>query len=96
MLVAVEAARSIVMYAASSVDQGMDERAVHAAVAKAQTCAAAAKVADSALTLHGAIGYTWEHSLHLFYKRAKVDAVLWGSAATWNERVARSLPLLPT
>lgn len=95
MLVAVEAARSIVFYAAASVDAGLADRAVHAAVAKAQVGASGARVADSALTLHGAIGYTWEHSLHLFYKRAKADAVLWGSTAAWNERVAASLPLLP-
>jgi alkylation response protein AidB-like acyl-CoA dehydrogenase len=51
--------------------------------------------ADSALTLHGAIGYTWEHDLHLFYKRAKLDERLFGSPAAWNDRIADLLPLLP-
>lgn len=36
-------------------------------------CAAAAKAADTALTLLGAIGYTWEHELQLSDKRAKLD-----------------------
>ena len=53
--------------------KGLPERAIHAAVAKAQVTRGAAELADSALTLHGAIGYTWEHDLHLFYKRAKLD-----------------------
>lgn len=41
-------------------------------------------------------GYTWEHDLQVFYKRAKLDATLFGPAAAWNERIAAELPLLPT
>jgi alkylation response protein AidB-like acyl-CoA dehydrogenase len=95
MLVTVESAMSIVCYAAQSAEEGLPERATHAAVAKAQVTAGGAELADSALTLHGAIGYTWEHDLHLFYKRAKLDRVLFGTPAAWNERVADALPLLP-
>ncbi len=95
MLVTVESSLSIVCYAAQSAEEGLPERATHAAVAKAQVTRAAAELADSALTLHGAIGYTWEHDLHLFYKRAKLDRVLFGTPAAWNERVADALPLLP-
>ena len=64
------------------------QSALHAAAVKAQVTAAGARVADSALTLHGAIGYTWEHDLHLFYKRAKLDEYLYGAPAAWNERIA--------
>jgi alkylation response protein AidB-like acyl-CoA dehydrogenase len=95
MLVTVESSLSIVCYAAQSTEEGLPERATHAAVAKTQVTAAAAELADSALTLHGAIGYTWEHDLHLFYKRAKLDRVLFGTPAAWNERIADALPLLP-
>ncbi|WP_243794939.1 acyl-CoA dehydrogenase family protein [Saccharopolyspora gloriosae] len=95
MLVAVESARSLVYYAAASVEQGHEDAALHAAAAKSQTCPAAEDVADSALTMHGAIGYTWEHDLHLFYKRAKLNSRLFGSSKTWNERLATALPLLP-
>jgi alkylation response protein AidB-like acyl-CoA dehydrogenase len=95
MLVTVESSMSIVCYAAQSAEEGLHERATHAAVAKAQVTGAGAELADSALTLHGAIGYTWEHDLHLFYKRAKLDRVLFGTPAAWNERIADALPLLP-
>ena len=95
MLVTTESSLSIVCYAAQSVQEGLDERATHAAVAKAQVTGAVAELADSALTLHGAIGYTWEHDLQLFYKRAKLDRVLFGTPAAWNERIAEALPLLP-
>jgi alkylation response protein AidB-like acyl-CoA dehydrogenase len=94
MLVTVESAMSIVCYAAQSAEEGLPERATHAAVAKAQATRGAADVADSALTLHGAVGYTWEHDLQLFYKRAKLDRVLFGTPAAWNERIAEVLPLL--
>ncbi len=50
-----------------------------------------ADLAESALTVHGAIGYTWEHDLHLFYKRAKLDRTLFGPPAAWNERIAAVL-----
>ncbi|WP_448256025.1 acyl-CoA dehydrogenase family protein [Microbacterium aurum] len=93
MLVDEEAARSLVYYAAATVDAAHPEAPLHAAAAKAQVGAAAAKAADAALTLHGAIGYTWEHDLHLYYKRAKLDAELFGSASVWNERIATALEL---
>jgi alkylation response protein AidB-like acyl-CoA dehydrogenase len=95
MLVAVESARSIVYYAAASVEAGHPDAALHAAVAKAQACAAAEQVADSALTVHGAIGYTWEYDLQLYYKRAKLDNRLFGGPEIWNERLAAQLPLIP-
>lgn len=96
MLVSVESSRSIAYFAAASVDRGGDESTLHAATAKAQVTAASKDAVDSALTMHGAIGYTWEHDLQLFYKRAKLDAELFGSPRTWNERLADALPLLPT
>jgi alkylation response protein AidB-like acyl-CoA dehydrogenase len=94
MLVKVEAARSIVYLAAASVEAGAPDAPLHAAAAKAQVTGDASAAADAALTLHGAIGYTWEHELQIFYKRAKLDAPLFGSPAAWNERLAEALDLL--
>jgi alkylation response protein AidB-like acyl-CoA dehydrogenase len=95
MLVTIESSMSIAFYAAQSAEEGLTDRALHAAVSKAQVTGHVAELADSALSLHGAIGYTWEHDLHLYYKRAKLDRVLFGSPAAWNERIADTLPLLP-
>jgi alkylation response protein AidB-like acyl-CoA dehydrogenase len=94
MLVSVESSRSVSYFAAASVGQGGPESSLHAAVAKAQVTAAAEQAADSALTLHGAIGYTWEHDLQLFYKRAKLNTYLFGPPRLWNERLAAGLPLV--
>lgn len=95
ILVSVEAARSIVYFAAASVDAGEPDSSVHAAIAKAQATASGAGAADTALTMHGAIGYTWEHDLHLLYKRAKLDERLFGAPSVWNDRIADSLALVP-
>ncbi|NMO02264.1 acyl-CoA/acyl-ACP dehydrogenase [Gordonia sp. TBRC 11910] len=91
MLVTVEAAYSSVLYAAAAIDADLPDAPTIAAVAKAQVTKTVADLADSALTVHGAIGYTWEHDLHLFYKRAKLDRVLFGTPAAWNERIAHVL-----
>lgn len=91
MLVSVEAAYSIALYAAAALDGGRPDATTTAAAAKAQVTGGAVGVADSALTVHGAIGYTWEHDLHLFYKRAKLDRTLFGTPRAWNERIATAL-----
>jgi alkylation response protein AidB-like acyl-CoA dehydrogenase len=44
--------------------------------------------------MHGAIGYTWEYDLQLFYKRAMLDRYLFGTPEVWNERLAAALPLV--
>jgi alkylation response protein AidB-like acyl-CoA dehydrogenase len=97
ILVGVEAARSVVPFAAASVDAPAGRRdpswLLHAAAAKSQVTSTAARAADDALTLHGAVGYTWEHDLQLFYKRAKLDVVLGGTPAAWDDVVADGLHL---
>jgi alkylation response protein AidB-like acyl-CoA dehydrogenase len=64
-------------------------------MAKAYASDAATLACRVALQTHGAIGYTWEHDLQLFYKRAKLDRVLFGTPSAWNERIADALPLIP-
>jgi len=93
ILVGVEAARSVVYFAAASVETEQPQSPMHAAAAKAQVTAEGSRAADTALTMHGAIGYTWEHDLQLFYKRARLDESLFGTPTTWNERLADALDL---
>ncbi|HET9891396.1 MAG TPA: acyl-CoA dehydrogenase family protein, partial [Mycobacterium sp.] len=57
-------------------------------MAKAYASEAAVRAARVALQIHGAIGYTWEHDLHLWMKRAWVLADAWGDARWHRERVA--------
>lgn len=91
IMVSVESARTAIYFAAASLDEGGAESLMHAAAVKAQVTHAGAEVADTALTMHGAIGYTWEYELQRYYKRAKLNETLFGTPAQWNERLACAL-----
>jgi alkylation response protein AidB-like acyl-CoA dehydrogenase len=88
MLVPIEATRAAVSYAAWALDAGEDDAVLHAWIAKAYAADHLDDVADKALFLHGAIGYTWEHDLQLPFKRIRADALLAGSAGSYHDRVA--------
>lgn len=87
MLLAVEAARSAALYGAFAVDGRTDDLPVAASVAKAVCSDAYSQVTASTIQVHGGIGYTWEHSAHLYFKRAKASESLFGTAAEHRERL---------
>jgi alkylation response protein AidB-like acyl-CoA dehydrogenase len=95
MLVAIEGTRAAVHYAAWAVAAGEPGAQLDAWVAKARAARAASFVADKALFLHGAVGYTWEHDLQLLFKRAKSDAELFGGPGLYEDRIANALALVP-
>jgi len=90
-LVRVEFARPLVYRAAWSLSEGDRDAGLHASMAKAMASDAATLAARTALQVHGAIGYTWEHDLHLFMKRAWALAAAWGDAASHRARVLEIL-----
>jgi alkylation response protein AidB-like acyl-CoA dehydrogenase len=89
MMIQVEAARSAAWYAASVADEGGEELAEAAAIAKSYCCDAFFDCAANAIQLHGGIGFTWEHEAHLYFKRARATATLLGSPAWQRERLVR-------
>jgi alkylation response protein AidB-like acyl-CoA dehydrogenase len=88
MLLETEGARSASYYAAWAADAEPDTLPLAACMAKAYASDAGWRVCTSALQVHGGIGFTWEHDLHFFLKRAKVDAMLYGSARQHRDAVA--------
>jgi alkylation response protein AidB-like acyl-CoA dehydrogenase len=86
-----EYARPVVYRAAYSLAQHDPKRSVHASMAKAYASDAANLSARVALQVHGAIGYTAEHDLQLWMKRAWALSRAWGDAASHRERVARAV-----
>src|SRR2546422_4269531 len=93
MLVEVENAKSLTYYAAWAVDEKVPEAALAASMAKAYTSDAFRKVAGAGIQLHGGIGFTWEHDLHLYFKRAKSSEATFGDATYHRERVAQLISL---
>ncbi len=87
-LVDVEGMRSSTYYAAWCVATGDSEAALAASMAKAWCSDASRRVTGAALQVHGGIGFTWDHDLHLFLKRAQLDASGFGDAAWHRDRVA--------
>jgi alkylation response protein AidB-like acyl-CoA dehydrogenase len=90
-LVRLEFSRPLVYRAAWSLDSRDADASVHASMAKAQASDAAALAARTALQVHGAIGYTWEHDLHLWMKRAWALGASWGDGAHHRARVLKAV-----
>jgi alkylation response protein AidB-like acyl-CoA dehydrogenase len=86
-----ERAAAAVYYAAMAVDADDSDRhrAVH--VAKAAAGTAARHSARTGLQAHGGIGYTWEHDLHLYLRRAYAGDDLLGDTAYHHDRLAELL-----
>jgi alkylation response protein AidB-like acyl-CoA dehydrogenase len=80
ILVAIDGARSTQRYAAWAAATEAAVLPLAAAMAKVTATDAAFLAAAKSLQLHGGIGYTWEHPVHLFLKRAKSAQLLFGTA----------------
>jgi len=65
-----ELARSLAYWAAWCVAEGDEQTAVAVAAAKAYCGDAAVAACERSIQVHGGIGFTWEHVLHEYYKRA--------------------------
>ncbi len=91
MLTTLKGARAATYYAAMALDAGVADATIAASAAKAFTGEGVAALAGEALQTHGGIGFTWEHDLHLYLRRAKVNQVLHGTAAQHYERLVTLL-----
>jgi alkylation response protein AidB-like acyl-CoA dehydrogenase len=72
---------------------GGDEAALVASIAKAFCSEACSWVAQENIQVHGGIGYTWEHSAHLYFRRAKSNEQLFGGATLHRALVLEHLGL---
>jgi alkylation response protein AidB-like acyl-CoA dehydrogenase len=88
MLVSLERARATSYFAALTIAEDDDRRALAASMAKAAAGDCAARLAKEGIQIHGGIGYTWEHDMHLYVRRVKSNSVLLGNAAQHRARVA--------
>lgn len=86
MLVQVESAKSATYYAAWAAAQDRAQAPLAAAMAKAYCSDAYRKVSADGIQVHGGIGFTWEHDMHIYFKRAKGSEVTFGDGA-WNREL---------
>ncbi|HEY1828251.1 MAG TPA: acyl-CoA dehydrogenase family protein [Acidimicrobiales bacterium] len=87
-LVDVEGMRSTAYYAAWCAAADDAERSLAASMAKSWCSDASRRVMAAGLQAHGGIGFTWEHDMHLYLKRAQLDQVSFGDGAFHRDRIA--------
>lgn len=88
MLMAVEQARSVAYHGAWALQDGTDDPALAASLARAVVSEAYFRTSATAMQLHGGSGFAWEVPVHLYLKRAVADGIVLGSAEQAIERVA--------
>ena len=86
-----ERATSAVYYAAMAIDAKDADRQRATHVAKAAAGAAATRAAKDSIQIHGGIGYTWEHDLHLFIRHAYGSEAWLGTRDWHHDRLAELL-----
>ena len=89
--VEIELARSLAYWAAWSVAESTEDADRAAAAAHAMAAEAAVRACERSIQVHGGVGFTWEHVLHRYYKRALGISVFNGTAAARRAAIASSL-----
>lgn len=82
------AAQATTAAAATAVAQRQDDAGQLVSIAKAYTGQRATDIIQDCVQLHGGLGVTWEHDIHVYLRRATVDRVTWGSPSEHRRRVA--------
>ncbi|HEY7692811.1 MAG TPA: acyl-CoA dehydrogenase family protein [Gaiellaceae bacterium] len=88
---ATELSRSLAYWAAWCVAEGDAEAATAAAASKAYAAEAAVSACERSIQVHGGIGFTWEHPLHRYYKRAQWIQAFDGFPAKQRAEIAAEL-----
>jgi alkylation response protein AidB-like acyl-CoA dehydrogenase len=84
----IEPARSLLWYAAHAQDALPRHASRAASMAKAALCEIYSRSSNRAVQMHGGIGFTWEHDLHFWFKRAKWNELAFGDPSFHRARVA--------
>ncbi len=91
LLLEVESAISAARHAARSLARGVPDAESSISLAAFVCADAFVQVAASAIQMHGGIAFTWEHPAHLYLRRARADAQLFGSPSFFRERYVAAL-----
>lgn len=93
MYVALESARATAYFAALCIAEDDQRRSLAVSTAKASAGDCQKLLAQQAIQTLGGIGYTWEHDMHMYVKRAKASGALFGTATDHTERIASAIGL---
>ena len=88
-----EASLATALAAARSVDAKSERAFEFVSVAKSYIGDRAPLILQDCVQLHGGIGVTWDHDLHLYIRRVVQDRALFGTPYDHRERIAQALRL---
>ena len=91
---AVERASALAYFATLTVAEDDPRRTVAVSMAKSAAGDCQRLLTRDGLQLHGGVGYTWEHDLHLWLKRAAMSELVFGTSAWHRARLARAMGLV--
>ena len=91
MLLWVESAKATTDAAALAVDSGADDAGSLVRAAKAYVAQRSTAILQDCIQLHGGIGVTWEHDIHLYLRRVTVNRSVYGTPEYHQERIAQLL-----
>jgi alkylation response protein AidB-like acyl-CoA dehydrogenase len=88
MSLAAQRATAAVHYGAMTCDAGAGDRTLACHSAKSAAGEAARRILKDGAQIFGGIGYTWEHDLHLYLRRATADEDTLGTTSWHLDRIA--------
>jgi alkylation response protein AidB-like acyl-CoA dehydrogenase len=91
MFLMLSGAESAAYYAAWSFSQDTKDAKIQASIAKLYCNKTYSYVSGQGIQIHGGIGFTWDHDLHIFLKRAKRYEYSFGSPSWHNDSIARQI-----
>lgn len=82
-----EACRAVVVSAVRDVGEASPSAALTVSAAKAYVGEYSVQIAQDCIQLHGGIGVTWEHNLHVYLRRLELNRAMYGTTEEHQERV---------
>jgi len=89
-----EYARSLMEWAALTMDRDAPDAPIAVSMAKAYCGDTYKRATDAGVQLHGGIGFTWDHDMHLYFKRARSNDTAFGDGHYHRELIAQALDAL--
>ncbi len=88
-----EASHGTTEAALRAVQNRSDDAAELVSIAKSYVGQRSTDIIQDCVQLHGGLGVTWEHDIHLYLRRATVDRVTWGTPSDHRRRIADILAI---
>jgi alkylation response protein AidB-like acyl-CoA dehydrogenase len=87
MKMQLEACRAVVAGAVRDVAEGSPTCALMVSAAKAYVGEYSVQIVQDCVQMHGGIGVTWEHDLHVYLRRVELNRTMYGTTEEHQERV---------